>query len=75
MLLWSHFVEPLSVVLIQSLNPITEKPHKCGAPGDWRYGFPSAVDMSTKVKIIVAGELTIAAGKRDANVAEYRVTE
>ena len=31
MLLWSHFVEPLSMVLIQSLNPITKKPCECGA--------------------------------------------
>ena len=31
MLLWSHFVEPLSMVLIQSLNPITKKPRKRGA--------------------------------------------
>ena len=31
MLLWSHFVEPLSMVLIQSLNPISKKPRKCGA--------------------------------------------
>ena len=30
MLLWSHFVEPLSMVLIQSLNPITKNPANAG---------------------------------------------
>ena len=30
-LVWSHFIELLSVVLIQSLYPITKKPRKCEA--------------------------------------------
>ena len=44
MLLWSHFVEPLSVVLIQSLNPITKKPRICGALDDGAQGRNRTAD-------------------------------
>ena len=44
MLLWSHFVEPLSVVLIQPLYPITKKPRKCGALDDGAQGRNRTAD-------------------------------
>ena len=44
MLLWSHFVEPLSMILIQSLNPITKKPRKCGAFDDGAQGRNRTAD-------------------------------
>ena len=44
MLLWSHFVELLSMVLIQSLNPITKKPRKCGALDDGAQGRNRTAD-------------------------------
>ena len=44
MLLWSHFVEPLSKVLIRPLNPITKKPRKCEALDDGAQGRNRTAD-------------------------------
>ena len=44
MLLGSHFVEPHSTALIQSLYPITKKPRKCGALDDGAQGRNRTAD-------------------------------
>ena len=44
MLLRSHFVEPLSLVLIESLRPITKKPRKCEALDDGAQGRNRTAD-------------------------------
>ena len=44
MLLWSHFVEPHSTALIQSLYYITKKPRICGALDDGAQGRNRTAD-------------------------------
>ena len=48
MLLWSHFVEPRSTALIQSLYSITKKPRICGALDDGAQGRDHTIQNADK---------------------------